>query len=55
MARNNITDSPRVTVDSTRPRRRNVFVSGLAVRVLIALVISWLIVMAFFITTVGSH
>ena len=30
-------------------------VSGLAVRVLIALVVSWLIVMAFFVTSVASH
>jgi hypothetical protein len=55
MARNGVTSSPRTTVDSTRPRRRNLYVSGMAVRVLIALVISWLIVMAFFITTVASH
>jgi hypothetical protein len=37
------------------PRRRHLVVSGLAVRVLIALVISWLILMAFFVTTVASH
>jgi hypothetical protein len=35
--------------------RRHFLISGLAVRVLIALVISWLIVMAFFVTTVASH
>ena len=36
-------------------RRRHFTVSGVAMRVLIALVISWLIVMAFFVTTVASH
>lgn len=35
--------------------RRHFVVSGLAVRVLIALVISWLIVMAFFVTSVASR
>ena len=46
------------TVESTPNaviRRRRVHVSGMAVRVLIALVISWLIVMAFFVTNVASH
>jgi len=37
------------------PRRRYFIISGLAVRVLIALVISWLILMAFFVTNVASH
>jgi hypothetical protein len=32
-----------------------VFVSGLAVRILIAFLISWLIVLAFFATGVVSH
>jgi hypothetical protein len=40
---------------STATRRRNIYVSGLVIRVFIALVISWLIVMAFFITNVASH
>ena len=46
------------TVESTThtvAHRRHPMVSGLAVRILIALVISWLIVMAFFVTTVASH
>ncbi len=46
------------TVESTThtvPQRRHPVVSGLAVRILIALVVSWLIVMAFFVTTVASH
>jgi hypothetical protein len=46
------------TVESTTntvTQRRHPVVSGLAVRILIALVISWLIVMAFFVTTVASH
>jgi hypothetical protein len=46
------------TVESTttavNPRRHSL-VSGLAVRILIALVISWLVVMAFFVTNVASH
>jgi hypothetical protein len=49
----------RVTTPSSEatslPRRRHFVVSGLAVRVLIALVVSWLIIMAFFVTTVASH
>lgn len=36
-------------------RRRKLFISGLVLRMLIALIISWLIVMAFFVTGVGSH
>ena len=40
---------------STTTRRRNIYVSGLVIRVFIALVISWLIIMAFFITNVASH
>lgn len=35
--------------------RRKFYVSGLMIRVLIALVISWLIIMAFFITNVASR
>lgn len=37
------------------PRRRPVFISGMVLRVLIALVISVLIVMAFFVSSVVSH
>ena len=48
------TTATRVTTSGT-PRRRNIYVSSLVVRVFIALVISWLIVMAFFITNVASH
>jgi hypothetical protein len=40
---------------STTTRRRNIYVSGLVIRVFIAIVISWLIIMAFFITNVASH
>lgn len=35
--------------------RSHVFVSGLALRLLIAFVLSWLIVLAFFATGVVSH
>jgi len=37
------------------PRRRPVFVSGLVVRVLIALAISLLVGMAFFVSAAVSH
>lgn len=40
------------TLDKTR---RKLYISGLMVRLLIALVISWLIIMAFFITNVASR
>lgn len=40
---------------TTTPRRRKSLISGLAIRILIALVLSWLIVMAFFVTHVASH
>ena len=40
---------------TSMPRRRYFIISGLAVRVLIALVISWLVLMAFFVTSVASH
>ncbi|HLZ59223.1 MAG TPA: hypothetical protein VKR06_19960 [Ktedonosporobacter sp.] len=39
---------------TTEPRRR-IYVSGLVVRVAIALVISWLIIMAFFVSGVTSR
>ncbi len=48
------TTATRVSTSET-PRRRNIYVSSLVIRVFIALVISWLIVMAFFITNVASH
>ena len=49
------TNGASTQVSSKALRRRNFFISGLMLRVLIALVISWLIVMAFFITNVVSH
>jgi hypothetical protein len=53
MAMNGISAKmPTVQPQSRRPR---VFVSGLAVRILIAFLISWLIVLAFFATGVVSH
>ena len=56
MSTNGITTTAtRVSTDETVPRRRNIYVSSLVIRVFIALVISWLIVMAFFITNVASH
>jgi hypothetical protein len=36
-------------------RRRNFHISGLAIRLLIAFLISWLIVLAFFATGAVSH
>jgi hypothetical protein len=37
------------------PRRRSLSISGLALRVLIALIISWIIVLAFFVSGAVSH
>lgn len=54
MAMNGISSSISATA-STSSRRRKVIVSGLFVRLLIAFVISWLIVLAFFATSVVSH
>ena len=48
MAMNGI--SAKMPVVQAQSRRPRVFVSGLAVRILIAFVISWLIVFAFFAT-----
>ncbi len=53
MSTNRVTTATRVSTDI--PRQRNIFVSSLVIRVFIALMISWLIVMAFFITNVASH
>ena len=50
---NTAATSTRVTTST--PRRSNIYVSSVVIRVIIALVISWLIVMAFFITNVASH
>ncbi len=41
--------------DVRTPLRRHFLTSGLALRLLLALVVSWLIVMAFFATSVVSH
>jgi hypothetical protein len=43
------------TTPISKVRRKKFYVSSLMVRVLIALIISWLIVMAFFITNVASR
>ena len=48
-----ITTATQVTTNT--PRRRNIYVPSLVIRVGIALLISWLIVMAFFITNVASR
>ncbi len=42
-------------VITSTSRRNNIYVSSVVIRVIVALVISWLIVMAFFITNVASH
>lgn len=54
MATNGIATQTGDTSPVTR-RRRPLFISGLGVRILIALIISWLIVLAFFATGVVSH
>ncbi len=53
MYTNGVTTATQVKTGTPRPR--NIFVSSMVIRVFIALVISWLIVMAFFITNVASH
>ncbi len=52
MPMNTVTTAPQVT---TSAPRRTIYISGMAIRVIVALIISWLIVMAFFVTTVASH
>jgi hypothetical protein len=52
MSTNGVSTATQVT---TNTPRRNIYVSSLVIRVGIALLISWLIVMAFFITNVASH
>ena len=53
MATNGITTHASTT--TIAPRRRKVIISGLVIRVLIAFIISWLIVMAFFVSGVVSR
>ncbi len=36
-------------------RRRNFPISGIALRLLVAFIVSWIIVLAFFASSVGSH
>jgi hypothetical protein len=55
MTTNGITASIQVFTKSLSLRRRNFFISGLALRLLIALIVSWVIVMAFFVTGAISH
>jgi hypothetical protein len=40
---------------TTTAQRRRWYTSGLAIRMLIALAVAWLVVMAFFATSVISH
>ena len=47
--------STEVSTSTISKARRKIYISRLMLRVLIALVISWLIIMAFFITNVASH
>lgn len=49
------TDSVSVHRGSAIPRRRYWLTSGLGLRLLLALVVSWLIIMAFFVTSVVSR
>jgi hypothetical protein len=52
MAMNGITTQRSTPAEA---RRRPPYISALALRVIIAMIISWLIVMAFFVTSVVSH
>ena len=54
MAMNGISTKMEVA-QATRTRRPRVYISGMALRMLIAFVLSWLIVLAFFATGVISH
>ncbi len=49
------TQTPTSTSTTASSRHRNSFISGMMVRLLIAFAISWLIVLAFFVTGVISH
>ncbi len=53
MATNGVT--AQIESKTTTSRRSSLIISGLMIRVLIAFVISWLIVLAFFATSVISH
>jgi hypothetical protein len=55
MTANGLTASVQASASSLPPRRRRFFISGLALRLLIAFILSWLIVMAFFATGAISH
>ena len=51
-----ITKEMKIPVRTTIPPRRfNITISGLAIRILIAFIISWLIVLVFFASGVLSH
>jgi hypothetical protein len=54
MATNGVTTPVSKPPSEAAPRHK-FFVSGLVVRLLIAFVISWLIIMVFFVTTVASR
>lgn len=53
MATNGVT--AQIETKTTTSRGSSVIISGLMIRVLIAFIISWLIVLAFFATSVISH
>ncbi len=55
MTTNGITASIQVFTKSLSFRRGKFFLSGLPLRLLIALIVSWFIVMAFFVTGAISH
>lgn len=54
MVTNGIRTEASNTTTAVTPRRK-FYISSIVIRVLIALIISWLIVMAFFVTGVVSH
>jgi hypothetical protein len=55
MTTNGIAASLQVFTKFLSFRRGKFFISGLALRLLVALVVSWLVVMAFFATGAVSH
>jgi hypothetical protein len=54
MATNSVS-TPKNAPSQKPIRRRRPYISGLVLRVLIALLISWMVIMIFFVTAVASH
>jgi hypothetical protein len=55
MPTNEVTARAQVSATALSSRRRRLVLSGLTIRLLIALIISWFVVLAFFATGAISH